>query len=98
MASKKRGKRIARKKVPVKNKKDLHPINRVRATGRKIRLVVRNLVVFILLSIISYILYLVSEKDTYINFFGFAYVILGVVALALFIVLLILVLLKAMKR
>ena len=96
--ARKRGKTGAKKKAPVRRKVVSVPERKPLFSGLKIRLVVRNLIALVLLTIISYILYLISQKELYISFFGFAAAILGFISLALFVVLLILVLLRLMRR
>lgn len=94
MARKKKVKRISKKNT--KNKfADRFNFN---VTGRKIWLVAKNLIIFIILTAISYILSRVSEGEVYQNFFDLLWIILGFVSLAFFIVLLILLFLKLMKK
>ncbi len=70
----------------------------VRSTGRKIGIVFRRLVFFLVLGLISFGLYSVSGNELYINLFALLGVLFGFVSLALFIALLALLLMKALKK
>ena len=104
---KKSAKKAVRKKTPAKksvsrsvSKKASHiSSKKVRATGKKITLVSRNLILFIVLSLLSFLLYLVSNnKPLYAEFFRVLSWILGAIALAFFIAFLILIIMKAMRK
>ena len=70
-----------------------------RASPRKIGLVVKNLVLFVILAVASYLLYNVTTPDSILNnlFFLLA-IVLGFISLAFLIVLLILLIMKGLKR
>jgi hypothetical protein len=97
MVTKKRGKKVVSKKAPVKHKIIEESINQFRTLDKRIRFIVKNLIVFLILTVLSYALYWVFE-GVYKNFFGFAYVVLGIISIALLLVLLILFLLKLLKK
>ena len=93
MAKKKRG--TARKSRAVKktNKRV------TRASGKKIGLVVKNLILFIILAVASYLLQVITTPDTILNnLFYLLTIILSFVALAFLIVLLILLVMKGLKK
>jgi preprotein translocase subunit Sec63 len=70
-----------------------------RASSRKVGLVVKNLVLFVILAVASYLLYNVTTLDTiYNNLFYLLAIILGFVSLAFLIVLLILLVMKGLKK
>ncbi len=95
-------KKVVRKRSPVKKsvarKIPVRPKRRVRATKRKINLVLRNLIIFVVLAVLSSLLYSVSNSLMYQEFFLFLSWILGFVALAFLISLLVLLIFKSMKR
>lgn len=99
---KKTTKKVAKKKTVKKSvKKVAHkPMKSkpVRATPRKIKFVLRNLILFIVLSIISYLLYTVSSDVVLKPFFYFLTMILGVIALAFLISLLVFLVLRSMRK
>lgn len=64
----------------------------------RLGLIFRNLVLFVLLFLISYILSVVSENGVFINLFDFFWIIFGFISLAFFIALLILLFLKWFKK
>jgi hypothetical protein len=94
MVSKK--KRVVRKKEPVKVKSSVGP---KKAFFSKFKLgeVFRNLVMFVLLFAISYILSLVSG-GVFVDVFYFLWIIFACISLAFFIVLLVLLFLKLIKK
>ena len=102
MAKKGVKKKVVRKKAPVKKssvKQVQKPeIRQVRATPSRLKLVLRNLILFVILSIISYILYIVSKGVVYETFFYFLTMILGFVSLAFLISFLVLIFLKLLRR
>lgn len=70
-----------------------------RASSRKVGLVVKNLVLFVILAVASYLLYNITTTDTILNnLFYLLAIILGFVSLAFLIVLLILLVMKGLKR
>jgi len=71
---------------------------RVRSSPKKIRIAVNNLVLFVVLSLVSYGLYGVSGSEFYQNLFFLSSMILGFIALAFLIVLAILLILKGMRK
>ncbi len=94
MAGKK--KRAVRRKSPVKAK-SLISSQKVKFSKVKLGLVLRNLVLFVLLFLISYILYLVSE-GAFVNIFNFLWIIFGFISVAFFLALLVLLFMKLIKR
>jgi hypothetical protein len=97
MVAKNRGKKIIKKKFSVRHKIAEESINQFRTLDKRIRFVVKNLIVFLILTVLSYVLYWTFE-GVYKNFFGSAYVILGIIAIALLLALLVLFLLKLLKK
>ena len=71
---------------------------RVRATPTKFRLVLKNLILFVILGIISWLLYAVSGNVAYQTFFYVLTMILGFISLAFLISLIILAFLKLMRK
>lgn len=99
-SKKKAAKKVVRRKSPVKRKtvrKNALP-KKVRATKRKIGLVLKNLILFVILALISFLLYSVSGKEVYQDFFYLLALILGFIALAFLIVLLILLFMRAFRK
>lgn len=64
----------------------------------KFGLVVKNLVMFVLLFIISYILYKVSGNDVWINIFTFLWIVFLFISIAFFIALLVLLFMRMIKK
>lgn len=91
-----------KKKSVEKLKRKSRSVNKprklVRATQKKINLVLKNLILFIILFVLSFVLYFVSEKEMYTTLFGLLSVVLGFVAVAFLIVLLVFFFLRAMKK
>jgi len=87
------------KKSRAKRSRDVGKTNKqlTRASGKKIGLVVKKLVLFIILAVASYILRSVTSGFFYNLFFLLA-LIFGFIALAFLIVLLILLIMKGMKK
>jgi len=98
-AVKKKSVKKRRKSSPGVKKSSPKPVARkIRATRTRINLVVKNLILFIVLTLISYILYAVSTNELFDSFFYLLSMILGFVSLAFLISLLVLLILKAMRR
>lgn len=93
--TKKRGKKITRKRAV---KKGNVAKKAVRVTGRKIKLAWKNLLIFAILSFVSYMLMSVSRVEIYINLFFLLTLLLGFVSLAFFLVLLVFGIMKLMRR
>ena len=98
----KKTKRVVRKKSPVKSKSVKKTKARVvpkrkKSANRKFNLVVRNLILFVILSFLSYALYNVSGSD-FVDVFYFLGIIFGVISIALFIALLALLFLRLAKK
>ncbi len=96
MVKKKRGKKTAKKSKKISKKNIKRP--RVRATKRKINLVLKNLVLFAILTLVSSILYLLSNDTLFRSLFQLLAIVLGFVGIAFLIVLLALLILKIMKK
>ena len=104
--AKKRGiKKKSKKKVvrtkPKRVSKKLKPKKRVvkrRATGKKMSIVIKNLILFVVLAIISYLLYNVSGSELLRQLFYLAAILMGFIALAFLIVLLVLLFLRLLKK
>ncbi len=100
---KKAVKKTTKKKSPVtkkvvKKSTSKNQFQRVRATKTKIRMVVKNLLMFLVLSLISYLIFLVSNNEILNSFFFILSWILGFISLAFIISLLVLILLRAMRK
>ena len=95
MAKKKGRKKTSKKKT---SRKKTGKKNLVRATKRKIQLVVRNLIVFGVLAAIFLGLYRLSNNEMLRSLFQLLSIVLGFVGLAFLIVLLALLVLKMMKK
>lgn len=70
----------------------------VKPTGRRMNLVTRNLFLFIILGLISWVLSAVSGTAEYQQFFLFLTFILGAIALAFLVSLLVLVFLRVLRK
>ncbi len=89
-----------RKKVSKSGKKKMKSASKgaVRATQRKIKLVLRNLIVFAVLGGVTFFLYWLSNEGFFRNLFSLLAMVFGFVGLAFLIVLLALLILKLMKK
>lgn len=99
---KKRGvkKRVARKSV-VKNsraKRKNYSDEKIKPTRGRISLVVKNLILFAVLTLVSWILNTISNDPIYQKFFYLMFMILLFVSIAFLISFLVLLFLKALKR
>ena len=105
-ATKKAVKKKAVKKVSKKSVRRASPAkasmgsgsSMVKPTGRRMNLVTRNLFLFIILGVISWVLSAVSGTAEYQQFFLFLSFILGAIALAFLVSLLVLVFLRVLRR
>jgi len=93
MAKKKR----VRKKAGAKAKYSVGTPRRI-FSRFKLGVVFRNLVLFVLLFLICYILSVVSEGNVFPNLFSLLWIIFAFIALAFFIALLVLLFLKWIKK
>jgi hypothetical protein len=98
----KKKKRVVKRKVSVKSKAsvkgELSMSYGKRIFSRfKLGLVVRNLVLFALLFVLSYILSLVSN-GVFVDMFNFLWIIFAFISIAFFIAMLVLLFLKAIKK
>ncbi len=92
--AKKRGKRNSRKVV----KKVLSSQKMVRSNSKKIGLVFKNLILFLVFSLIFVALYSISSNEFMINLFFLLSVLFGFVTLAFLLALLVFLVLKMLKR
>jgi membrane glycosyltransferase len=109
-ASKKSAKKSTPKKKSQSSKKTIKSLpqktskiaqkteQKINPTKRRIHLVIKNLLLFSVLTIISYVLFTVSTNPIYDSFFYLLSIILGFVSLAFLISLLVLLVLRAMKK
>ena len=104
MAKKKRGRKTSRKvkgksikKIKKSSKKSVGK-RFVRSTKRKIELVLKNLVLFAILTLVFSLFYIFSNNTLFRSLFGLLAMILGFVGLAFLIVFLALWGLKLMKK
>ena len=82
---------------PKKVKKNAKSV-RIRSTKKKINLVLKNLILFAILTVASLLLYFVSNKALFRSLFQLLAMVLGFVGVAFLIVLLALLILKFMKK
>ena len=93
MVKKKRMKKVPKKRIVGK------PPRFVRASKRKINLVLRNLILFVVMSLISFVLYkYILSNELLITLFSLLAMIFGFVAVAFLIVLLVFLILRTMKK
>ncbi len=71
---------------------------RVDVSKKKFNIIIRNLILFAILFILSLVLYSVSEKEIFTNFFFLFLVIFGFIFLAFLIVLLVFVFLRLLRK
>jgi len=98
------------KKKKVKNKSSVRKSNRkiqssagkskklVRASQRKISLIFKNLILFTILFLLSFLSYNFLSNELYVNLFFLLTIIFGFIALAFLIVLLIFLILRIMNK
>ncbi len=97
MATKKKKKAAKKTKRKVKAVKKTKK-RLTRASGRKINLVVKNLALFVILTVASYLIQSVATNKFLHNLFYLLAIILGFISLAFLIVLLILLVMKGLKK
>ena len=86
------------KKSGAKRKSGSVKSKKIRATKQKINLVLKNLILFAILSLASFLLRSVSSDELLINLFSLLAMVLGFVAGAFLIVLLIFLFLRMMNK
>jgi len=98
-------KRVVKKKSAVKTKKKVVRKKRgstkskqIKSNKQKINLVLKNLVLFVILFLASFLLYSVSSNELLINLFSLLAIVLGFVAGAFLIILLVFFFMKLMKK
>lgn len=96
MAKKKSVKKVTKKK-PVKKSKS-KPQRRVIFNKKKINLILKNLVLFVIISLVSFVLYSVSNNEMFRNLFSLLAIIFGCVTVAFLIVFLVFLFSKMMKK
>ena len=96
MVTKKRGRKTSKKTKSVR-KKNVKPV-RVRSSKKKIKLVLKNLILFAILTLVCFLLYIFSNNELFRSLFQLLAMILGFVGVAFLIVLLALLILKVMKK
>jgi len=96
MAKKKRGRKASKKTKIIRKKTAKEGL--VRSTKRKINLVLKNLILFAVLSFISFCLYTFLNNELFRNLFSLLAMIFGFVGLAFLIVLLALLILRLMRK
>jgi len=70
----------------------------VRVSERKIMIVIKRLILFLILGVVTFGLYSVSGNELYVNLFAILAILFGFVSLALFIALLVLLVMKVLKK
>jgi uncharacterized membrane protein YdbT with pleckstrin-like domain len=66
--------------------------------GNKIHATLRNMFVFLVLFLASYLFYKISSTDLFLNLFGLLSIIFGFLTLAFFVVLMVFLVLKSGKK
>jgi len=103
MASKRRGK-ITKKRLSRRigynkiSSTKLASLKIRREPSSKLNLVVKNLILFFILFVISLVLYSVSVQEVYLNLFGLLSILFGFVSFAFVVVLFILIILKIARN
>lgn len=100
MAKKKKvRKKSSVRRISPKVKKEISkPKKLVRASQRKISLIFKNLTLFAILFLISFLSYSFLSNELYVNLFFLLTIIFGFIALAFLIVLLIFLILRIMNK
>jgi Flp pilus assembly protein TadB len=96
--TKKAVKKLPKKKTVKKAAPLRTQSRRIKATPGRISLVLRNLILFIVITLISYILYLVSNNFVYDSFFYLLSMVAGFISLAFLISLVVFLFLKIMRK
>lgn len=96
--AKKRGGKTSKRKTSRSSSETKSPKRMVVASQRKFNLVISNLLFFAVLFIIFLGLYYVSSNEFYVNLFGMLSIIAGFVSLALFIVYLVFLVLRYLRK
>jgi hypothetical protein len=91
-------KRVVRKKKFSIKEENSNNVKHVISSRFKIGMVFRNLILFVLLTILSYLLYFASSNGVLMNLFYFLRFIFGFISVAFFIALLVLLFMKWMKK
>lgn len=81
-----------------KKRKSRNVAKKASSSKRKMYIVVTNLILFAVLSLICFFLYNVSTNPFYLNLFFLLTLVLGLVGIAFFIALLVLIILKSFKK
>jgi len=91
---------MAKRKVKKKVVKKSSVIKNVQqgSTKSRMKLAVRNLVFFVLLSLLSFLLWNISTDPTYVNFFLLLTIIFTAISLAFLIVLVVFALIKGFRK
>jgi ABC-type multidrug transport system permease subunit len=98
MAKKRVRKQVSKKKTS--KSAVARPVSqrRILVTPSKFRLVLKNLILFVILAVLSFVLYSVSTNQLYKDFFILLAWILGFIGVAFLISLLVLLFLKAIRK
>lgn len=93
---------VKKKSVKKRVKKKLREITKSKRSvipdKKKINLVLRNLILFAVISLLSFLLYRVSNKDIFMNLFLILAIIFVFVSIAFLIILLVFVFLRLLKK
>ena len=92
MVKKKTVTKVSKKKTVGKS------MRMVRASKRKINLVLKNLILFVVMSLISFGLYNILNNEIFKNLFSLLAMIFGFISVAFLIVLLVFLILKLMRK
>ena len=98
MAKKKMVRRNVKVKKNVVKSKRTNLVKYTRVSGRKLKIVTTNLILFIILGILSYVLYRASSQLIYIYLFYLLTFLFGFLSLAFFIALFVLLILKVIGK
>jgi Ca2+/Na+ antiporter len=97
MAKKRARRRTTRRKGPTR--RDIKSEERfIHAAGKRVNVALRNLFLFMVLALVSYMLYKILNNSLFVSLFSLLTIIFAFVALAFFIVLLVFLALKIAKK
>ena len=100
MAKRRKKRKVARREIRHSAvRRVIHkPTKLVRSSDRKIKIAIKNLILFAVLALVSWLLYGISEESLFQNLFSLLTVVLGAIAVTFLIVLVALLFLKGMRK
>ncbi|MFH1585541.1 MAG: hypothetical protein ABIB79_02140 [archaeon] len=90
-------KKVKKAKPRIKAKQKVSK-SKVARAEKKFKIVRRQLIFFVILTLISYALFTVSNEEMYMNLFEFLYVIFGFVSIAFLIIFVAFLFMRLMKK